>query len=312
MRNTGMALGLGALLALSACDSNEIGPQAPHTTDGKTSVFLTDDPFPFDGVSRVDIHVVSIALAVRADTSESGPPWVTVATPDRAFNLLDLQNGSAALLGDASIPTGNYSAVRMVIDPDRSSITDAGGHTVSQTETPGTPGIDWQVKGDHPTLYAMVEEPMAVDQNGADIVIDFDVGRSFLYDGHGGFTFVPFLRAITRSGSGGITGLVRREDGASAPNALLEVYYAYDSTSALGPLLSTSRSDAQGHFTMSFFRPGAYQVMAEDVGRNLQSEVVRVQVQAGEMVDAGELRFRLTAGEATRDVARARGNPAGP
>src|SRR6184192_3220134 len=31
MRNTGMALGLGALLALWACDSTEIGPQAPPT-----------------------------------------------------------------------------------------------------------------------------------------------------------------------------------------------------------------------------------------------------------------------------------------
>ncbi|HEX3234919.1 MAG TPA: DUF4382 domain-containing protein [Gemmatimonadales bacterium] len=297
MRSTGMVIGLGALLALSACDSNEIGPQAPHTTDGKTSVFLTDDPFPFDGVSRVDIHVVSIALAVRADTSESGPPWVTVATPDRAFNLLDLQNGSTALLGDAVIPRGNYSAVRMVIDPDRSGITDAEGQTITRTETPGTPGIDWQAKGVHPTLYAMVEEPMAVDENGADIVIDFDVGRSFLYDGHGGFTFMPFLRAITRSGSGGITGLVRREDGTPAPNALLGVYYGLDSTSVLGPLASTSRSDAQGRFTISFFRPGSYQVMAEDVRRHLRSEVVTVQVRAGQTVDAGELRFRLTAGQ---------------
>jgi hypothetical protein len=113
MRNTGIALGLGALLALSACDATEIGPQVPIPTDGKTSVFLTDDPFPFDGVSRVDMHVVSIALALRADTSESGPPWVTVATPDRGFNLLDLQNGSTALLGDAVVPPGSYQAVRV-------------------------------------------------------------------------------------------------------------------------------------------------------------------------------------------------------
>jgi hypothetical protein len=45
MRNTGIALGLAALLALSACDAAEIGPQAPNRTDGKTSVFLTE-PLP--------------------------------------------------------------------------------------------------------------------------------------------------------------------------------------------------------------------------------------------------------------------------
>ena len=291
MRNSGTAFGLAALLALCACETSEIGPQAPHTTDGRTSVFLTDDPFPFDGVSRVDIHVVSIALAVRADTSASGPPWVTVATPDRGFDLLDLQNGATALLGGAVVPQGNYSAVRVVIDPDRSSITDADGHHITRTGTPGTPGIDWQVKGDNPTLYALVEEPMAVDENGADIVIDFDVGRSFLYDGHGRFTFVPFLRAITRSGSGGIAGLVRQEDGTPIPNAVLSVHHGLDTTSVLGPLASTSRGDPQGRFTVSFLRPGQYQVVAEDLARHVESGVVTVQVKAGETVDAGELRF---------------------
>ena len=48
---------------------------------------------------------------------------------------------------------------------------------------------------------------MAIDENGEDIVIDFDVGRSFLPDGStGGFLFIPFLRAITRAGSGSIEG----------------------------------------------------------------------------------------------------------
>ena len=51
------------------------------------------------------------------------------------------------------------------------------------TTTPGAPGINWQAKGENPSLFALVEEPMAVDQNGTDIVIDFDVGRSLLYDG---------------------------------------------------------------------------------------------------------------------------------
>ena len=69
-------------------------------------------------------------------------------------------------------------------------------------------------KGEVPSLFAMVEEAMAIDENGADIVIDFDVGRSFLYDGDGRFTFIPYLRAITRSGSGAIRGrLLSSEDG---------------------------------------------------------------------------------------------------
>jgi hypothetical protein len=180
MRRHELALGLCGVLVLTSCNTSETGPQSP--AEGQTSVFLTDAPFPFDGVSRVDVYIESIALAVSADTSDAGPPWVTVATPNRVFNLLDLQNGSTALLGGAVVPEGQYQSARVIFDPERSSMTDNNGHIIVTTTTPGTHGINWQAKGENPSLFALVEEPMAVDQNGTDIVIDFDVGRSFLYD----------------------------------------------------------------------------------------------------------------------------------
>ena len=72
---------------------------------------------------------------------------------------------------------------------------------------------------------------------------------------------------------------------------MLSVYRGLDTTSALGPLASTSRGDAQGRFTVSFLRPGPYQVVAEDLARQVESGVATVKVKAGETVDAGELRF---------------------
>ncbi len=252
-------------------------------------MFLTDAPFPFDGISRVDIYIESIAMAVSADTSDRGPPWVTVATPNREFNLLDLQNGTTALLGGAVVPEGQYQAVRVIFDPERSSMTDSDGQVIGATTTQGTPGINWQAKGEHPSLFALVEEPMAVDQNGTDIVIDFDVGRSFLYDGNGGFTFIPWLRAITRSGSGNITGLVSHADGDPIPNAAVSIHVALDSGTTLGPVIATSRSGGDGRFTASFLGPGRYQVQAEDLGPHGLSDVKRAEVKAGRTVDVGEL-----------------------
>lgn len=289
MRALRLALGIALPLAL-ACNGTDAGPQNPGP--GQTSVYLTDDPFPFDGVSRVDIHVVSIAFAVRADTSDGALPWVTVATPDRAFNLLDLQNGTTSLLGGAVVPPGDYAAVRMIIDPDRSSITDNDGHVITSTTTPGTPGIDWQAKGVQPSLFAQVEEPVAIDENGEDIVLDFDVGRSFLYDGHGGFTFIPWLRAIVRSASGSVTGVVRRADNdAPIVNAAISIHMAFDSSHVSGPVVATSRSGADGTFTAAFLRPGRYDVVAEDLARDVESEAKRVEVRAGGTADAGEISF---------------------
>ena len=212
--------------ALAACNAAEIGPSG-LPDDGKTAVFLTDAPFPFDRIERVDIHIDEIALSPQADTSEGLPTWVTVARPERTFNLLDLQNGTTALLGEADVPPGQYRAVRVRFDPDRSGMTDRDG---------GHPAIAWQAKGEVPSLFSLVEEPMAIDENGEDIVIDFDVGRSFLSDSSAdGFIFIPFLRAITRAGSGGIEGtLVNAETGHPIPLAAVSIHYDFDTASALG------------------------------------------------------------------------------
>lgn len=283
MHSVGFALAVAGSLGLAACNTSETGPVGP-AGEGKTAVFLTDAPFPFDRITRVDIHVSEIGLSPQADTSQGPPAWVTVARPDRAFNLLDLQNGATALLGEADVPPGQYRAVRVTFDPARSSMTDKDGDH---------PAIDWQAKGETPTLFGLVEEAMAIDENGEDIVIDFDVGRSFLPDsGSNGFIFIPFLRAITRAGSGGIAGtLVRSEGGAPIPLAAVGIHYASDSTSAVGPLIATSRSDASGNFKASFLRPGRYLVVPEDLERDVVGPTRTVEVKAGETVQAGEFRF---------------------
>jgi hypothetical protein len=272
-----------ALLALAACSTSEIGPSGP-SGDGKTAVFLTDAPFPFDRIRRVDIHIDEIALSPQADTSEGLPTWVIVARPERTFNLLDLQNGTTALLGEADVPPDQYRAVRVIFDPDRSSMTDRDG---------GHPVINWQYKRDAPSLFSIVEEPMAIDENGEDIVIDFDVGRSFLPDGStGGFIFIPFLRAITRAGSGAIAGtLVNAETGDPIPLAPVSIHYAFDTTAALGPLISVTRSDQSGTFKASFLRPGRYAVLPEDLVRGSVGPVRTVEVEAGETAQAGEFEF---------------------
>jgi Domain of unknown function (DUF4382) len=103
---------MAVVAALAACNALEIGPPG-QAGDGKTAVFLTDAPFPFDRIERVDIHIDEIALPPQADTAEGLPTWVTVARRGRTFNLLDLQNGTTALLGRGRRAPGQYRAVRV-------------------------------------------------------------------------------------------------------------------------------------------------------------------------------------------------------
>src|SRR6266571_2699450 len=88
-----------ALGAASCSDSNTGGT-------GKLTVQLTDAPFPFSQVSRVDVFVVRIdAKSGETDATEAADAtsmsgWTTLGTPNALINLLDLGGGKTTNLGE--------------------------------------------------------------------------------------------------------------------------------------------------------------------------------------------------------------------
>ena len=154
-----------------------------------TRVLFTDAPFPFDTVQSVNIYVVSVAASTQPDTGSSADSmqWVTITEPRQRIDLLTLQQGTTTLLGEGDIPADQYRAVQLIIDTDSSRIRFADGSDAL---------VHWGGAGQQ-AIHAFVEAPVAVPEEGAEIVIDFDVGRSFHYDdlGEGGFNFFQIGRA---------------------------------------------------------------------------------------------------------------------
>ncbi|UCG84886.1 MAG: carboxypeptidase regulatory-like domain-containing protein, partial [Gemmatimonadota bacterium] len=195
----------------------------------------------------------------------------TLAEPGTTFNLLELQGGTTTLLGEAVLPAGLYQAVRVVVDVDQSSITMNDG---SQAV------VDWQNTGTI-ALHAFVEDQLEVPVEGARIVIDFDVGRSFLPVASG-FLFIPYIRAVNEAATGSITGTVRGSDGPTeisspVPNASVSVYHSYSAGVGAIPI-ATGRTDDQGRYFIPFVTEGSYAVHAHppagfDAGRAVEGGV---------------------------------------
>ena len=100
-----IAVGLSA----TRCDTRPV--EAPQ--GALTRTLLSDSPFPYSRVARVDVYVVSVSASLSPDTSSTATGFAMLATPNRRINLLGLQNGNTDELGAVQVQSGAVTAVRM-------------------------------------------------------------------------------------------------------------------------------------------------------------------------------------------------------
>jgi len=257
-------LSFAALVLIAACGHDGTGVK---TVGGSTHVLLTDDPFPYDRLARVDLYVVSILASLTPDTGGvgggNGENFVTLVEPNRRYDVLALQNGATAELGSVKLPAGAITAVRMIIDTDSSSITLKDGRVLTGASRPG---IYWQSSAGRPVLNALVHEQLIVPDTGAVIVIDYDVGQAFIpvqvtdpTSTDSSFIFSPVLRAVDASRTGSIGGAVRAASGQPVADASITLYLGTPGTPEntwLG--LGTGRTDSGGEFTLPYVIPSAH------------------------------------------------------
>jgi len=237
---------------------------ADATLLNATRTLLTDDPFPYDRIERVDLYFVSVSGSLTPDTS-AGASFVTLAEPNRLINLLALQNGITDELGAVVLPRGVITAVRVVIDTDSSSITLKDGRVLDGTSTPG---IAWQSSAGRPVLNALIHEQIAVPDTGGVVAIIYDVGQAFIPNQvmdstsiDSGFVFSPVLRAADARRTGSISGTVVADStsGTPVPDASLRLYLGDPGDPEnTWHTLATARSDANGAFRFSYVTPSAW------------------------------------------------------
>jgi hypothetical protein len=260
-----LAVVVVAGLSLTACDESTGSLDLLKVETGQLTVQLTDKPFPFSDVKRVDIYVVRIdAKLAETDPAEAENPsemsgWTTLVSPNALINLLDLTNGKTANLGVATLPVGTYRSFRMVIDADKSSIT---------LNDDTKPVVIWPAAGQI-GIKLLLDEPVVVAA-ASNLLIDFDVGRSFVMRGNSislnGLLFKRVLRATSQQSTGSVAGSVRAETaaGVGVPGATVEVLKNGTTLTDTNDnnIVRSGMTDAGGTFTLAFVPPGTYVVRA--------------------------------------------------
>jgi len=253
-----VALAGGALLA--ACSDSSTGGGS-----GKVTTRLTDAPFPFSEVSSVTVFVVRVdARVAAADSAAAGNAddnsgWTTIASPNAAIDLMELNGGQVTTLGTAALPNGTYSGFRVIIDPAQSSVTLTDG---------SHPDVKWP-SANRTGIKINLASPLTVSSDSSVLLIDFDIGSSFVMRGNSiknnGLLFKPVIHAAEITDvSASVHGTVMEDSLAGEPMDSATVELLKDGTAiddtVSANVIRTTFTNSDGDYDLNFLLPGTYEI----------------------------------------------------
>jgi len=247
-----------AFAVAAGCDDS-----ATASGPARLNVLLTDAPFSTANVKSATIYVRSISCRQSETSTETAEDtvslgWTTIVSPNRAIDLVPLNNGVTMDLGTQTVPAGTWDSCRIVIDPAQSFVELNDGTR---------PDIKWPSAGQS-GIKIQLNEPVTV-QETAVLVVDFDIGSSFVLRGNpshnNGLLFKPVVHGVVRDVAATFMGVVRGDSTGGSPISaasvqLLPAGTAVDDTVALA--LRTTATDTAGIFAFHFVVPGSYAVRA--------------------------------------------------
>jgi hypothetical protein len=199
-----VAMSVAVAGTLAGCsDSASLSPG-----QGRIALRLTDAPFPLDQVESIEIFVVRVEAKAEVTTEDdvaldvedgdaSADGWIVLATPNEAFDLMELRNGVTEFLGDALVPAGEYHSVRLILDTQQSSVTLKNGMILTGTSSPSIVFPSASKTG----IKVIFTSPIGVDEGETtDVLLDFDAEESFVLRGNtieqNGLLFKPVIKAV--------------------------------------------------------------------------------------------------------------------
>jgi hypothetical protein len=233
----------------------------PISKSGHLAVYLSDAPGDYSEVnitfSEIDVHIDS--------------EWISILTEQKKVNLLEWNNGRSMVLGEADVPAGLYSQIRLKIE--KADVVYNGQNFPMDVPSGATTGLKFG--------------PSFSVESGSsyELMLDFDADRSVVSTGPPkdprGFKLKPHIRAVPMAITGSISGRVTNPQH-------VPIAYAIQGSDTL----TSSRVDTlTGNFKIGFLENGSYKVAIEDT-LNFKYTQTDVKVVAGHDVNLGEVTLK--------------------
>jgi hypothetical protein len=219
MRHRLLSIGLvGGAAVLWACAGSSVTDARMQQGQGAIALQLIDAPSALDSIASVNIFVVRVdarlriadSTAAQKDVDGDGDmgdrdhvrrdstAWVTIASPNKLFNILALQGADTAFLGSAVVDSAKFRSFRLIIDPAQSNVVLKNGTVLTATSTPS---VDFFSQGRQGILVDLDNDADVHAGATTTITLDFRLGESIFLHGHSVGHDGLDIRAVVRGHS---------------------------------------------------------------------------------------------------------------
>src|SRR4030095_16072770 len=272
MVKLGLALFAAAVFA-AGCGGSDTGQLSLSLTDAATDQYNA-------------VYVTITEVQVHRNGGDPDGGWQTVATPNRTFNLLDLVNGVREDLGLATLDTGKYTQMRLIIG----DTPDNGINILSQSHPFANYVIDTdnvihelKVPSGMQTGIKIVQGFEINANQTTELILDFDASASVVIAGSSGqYLLKPTIKVLETTDFSIVSGVVTSSvDGSLLPGVLVSAQIF--TPGALDPkdevvIQAATVSDGLGNYRL-FLKPGTYNLVAYKEG--FSPAVVKITTLAG-------------------------------
>ena len=239
---------------------------------GTVNVSLTDSPaLEYEHVF-VTVEKVRIHRSATAEDSSSG--WTDIVlNPAKRIDLLDLQNGVLAELGQTALPAGRYEQLRLVL---------SGANGANAVVLKGTTEeIPLKTPSGQQSGIKLVHGFEVGAGQIVDLVLDFDAARSVVKAGSSGnWNLKPVITVIPVAVSGQVAGSI--DAGAALAGATVSLQ-TYDATADRVTVVRSTTVQSDGKYLLSPVLAGNYSLVVV-ANQRASAVVTGVAVAAGTVV----------------------------
>ncbi len=272
-----------SMLTFFSCNNDENIPQG---TKGRINVHLTDSPYPIGLIESafVTIDKVEIRQHPESNPGEDDGSFIVISEVEMEIDLLELTNGITEQIATVDLEPGTYDQIRLHVVDATVVLTDG---TEYDLKVPSGSSSGLKIKFD-PAIQILEGET-------SDVLLDFDVRRSFVVKGKvgkhiNGFNFKPVVRGVFLGLAGRVEGIVSDINGNPLENAMVKLWVPGDEIESDNEveadddkLQVSSFTDADGNYKLIGIPAGTYSVGCELEGF-IGETVTNVMVASGQSV----------------------------